>query len=377
MIKSTELKITIASMGQRGTGLTQEINMIKSALLYADKVTVISPLASLFMPIDCLANSNIDEQLHAFFAMAEAADLINQEIEMVYLSYLVLAKKRRRTKQELLSFEKLRHSLKKAFDDKGFAQKAQQVADEAGAHHIRKAISQGIVEIHLLETYGNDITESYLSTVFGALLSGNSFPMLDRGTGLLIDSLFKLPLSFKLSDETVSRGKEVALNDALLSGLPEYPNATVDEVLDIRKELQKDLIRYRSALITFSEEIQALPWNDSFEAEAQRIYRKHVSPEIESISVSVANSTELRNLSRRLREDPVVLTSAIALVNSLVNGGPALVSQIAPAALAGSVLVDLFKTISDTRQVKREVRERPLYFLHKTDSLLANQKRKR
>ena len=62
------LRITVASMGESGIGLKNELQMLKSAILYADKVTLISPLASLYLPMEEFVTASTDAKLREFFS---------------------------------------------------------------------------------------------------------------------------------------------------------------------------------------------------------------------------------------------------------------------------------------------------------------------
>ena len=42
---------------------------------------------------------------------------------------------------------------------------------------------------------------------------------------------------------------------------------TTDEILDIRKELEKPLVRFRSKLLAYDAEIQSMPWDEEFQFE--------------------------------------------------------------------------------------------------------------
>ena len=59
------------------------------------------------------------------------------------------------------------------------------------------------------------------------------------------------------------------VSDNLLQRLLSFDTASVYEIIDIRNELNDLLIRFRSKLITYSENIQSLPWDADFELNAQ------------------------------------------------------------------------------------------------------------
>jgi hypothetical protein len=159
------LRVSVASLGESGIGLKNELQMLKSAILYADKVTLISPLASLYLPMEGFATASTDAKLQAFFSWAEAVGMMKEPFKSQYDLYRLLARKRRRTKEEILRYELLRRNFKKAFNDSPLEEMAKSIAEEAGTGQVKRAIESGILSVQKLETYGDTLADQYMSTV--------------------------------------------------------------------------------------------------------------------------------------------------------------------------------------------------------------------
>ncbi len=364
-MQTKQLHVTIASSPIRGAGLAHEISMLKTALLYADRVTLISPVASLYLPLDDFQNDPVDKKLHTFFSWAEVTGLMNVNIQKVYHRYEFLKKRKHRKPAEIIEYETLRRKLSRAFDNSKFVEQARQIAEDAGAAHIRTAISEGYVQIEKLNTYGKDIAMEFFSTVLKTLLTGDSYPLIDSGTGKLVDSFFQVVHPLSIPNSKIDRSKQTKLNDALLQGLPDFSDASLDEILDIRDDLKPYLLKYRASVIQFSEEIQSIPWSDSFSSDVERIYLKHVAPAISAISEAVKGSSELRCLARRLQEDSWMWIAAFGLAAVALAGDVPSLSPIAPSVAGGKAIADLFKARNDAVDKTKQVKSHSLYFLHR------------
>jgi hypothetical protein len=90
-------------------------------------------------------------------------------------------------------------------------------------------------------------------------LSGHTYPLFDDSAGQLVNTAIKEGKLVPLNT-SASRAKQVGLSSNLLNRLPSFYNASVDEIVDIRKELDKPLVHFRSAIIKFSKEIESSSW---------------------------------------------------------------------------------------------------------------------
>ena len=80
---------------------------------------------------------------------------------------------------------------------------------------------------------------------------------------------------------------------ALMGRLPTFPLATVDEVLDIRKDLAPSLTRFRGAMVTIAKGFASSAWESDFEDEVHDAWVETVAPAIEQIGASVQQNHSL------------------------------------------------------------------------------------
>jgi len=220
-------------------------------------------------------------------------------------------------------------------------------------------------------------------TVLATLMDNTAYPLLDSKTGQLVNSLYDLLNSMGVKDPGLStsmngarsRGKQTLLNQALLAGVPQFPMATLDMILDIRTELQEHLTAYRSAVIGFSREVESIPWSDTFSTEVDELYRLRVAPQVEALSEAVERNGELRVLARGMAEDPKAWMASVALVALAVQGDllSAIGDPAAPtflAGLAGTTMPFLFKCLNERKERELELRRNPLYLLSQIHRVL-------
>jgi hypothetical protein len=90
----------------------------------------------------------------------------------------------------------------------------------------------------------------------------------------------------------MGRGRDIALAVDILSGLPHFGAATLAEIIDIRRELEKPLKRFRKAMLGYSDRIACAPWEEAFNAETDRIFIRKIEPAV----LELEEAAEMENL---------------------------------------------------------------------------------
>jgi hypothetical protein len=63
-----------------------------------------------------------------------------------------------------------------------------------------------------------------------------------------------------------------------LARLPTFPPAKVDEIIDIREELQGPLVRFRGAMVKVAREFTAEPWERDFAGHCKMLGSRPFTP---------------------------------------------------------------------------------------------------
>lgn len=82
--------------------------------------------------------------------------------------------------------------------------------------------------------------------------------------------------------------------------LPTLDNASVDEILDFKKDLQIPLINFRRAIYNFSETISSMPWDKDFDYECIKLYETEVVPRVNEINELSSETSILKNFGTRV-----------------------------------------------------------------------------
>jgi hypothetical protein len=195
---------------------------------------------------------------------------------------------------------------------------AHRFIEESGAPEIVPAIEQELLQIDPLLEPGTDdpwekMPKAFIEKLMDVLQSRSQYPLFDQETGSLIRAGSEDGF-FVLGEGTVSRGKQISLATGLLERLPSFPAASLDEVLSIRDDLQKPLVRFRSALVGFSDEIEGSSYDDEFEERLRDIYVREVEPALNEIREAVKENRHLRRLQEAVLDDGrTLMTGALGI----------------------------------------------------------------
>ncbi|MCC7078649.1 MAG: hypothetical protein IT198_16135 [Acidimicrobiia bacterium] len=389
------IKVAVAE-----TDLRNATQLVKSAILYADRVTVYSPVASLVGAVADLGDVTAPQQQVALLldivrqVPSLAARLDAPADELAQLEAF-LAVDPRLMRQAAAAhggrgqidkvYEQLQ-DLSSVWEDE-MPEAIEKAKETVGAEELLVAVEAGAVNIADLGAMPtSEVIIDSLSRATGATPGTVLDEMILGFTARIVDMLSE-PRAFPLLDaqssglaralerETVAspslhamrRGSEVASAASFMGYLPYFPALPMDEVLDLRKSLSKPLIRFRGALAKLSREFQSRPIDEAFESEVEEAWRAQVAPALADIREGLAEHGLLReaasiaqgDLRRLLTEAGGVLAAGSAEILPL--------SALLMAGLAASVPVaDVAgRAVLRRREARTEARKNAFYFLHR------------
>jgi hypothetical protein len=165
-------------------------------------------------------------------------------------------------------------------------------------------------------------------------------------------------------NSSIARGKHSVLAGKLLERLPLFHEATIDEILDIRKELEQPLIRFRSGVIGFSREMQHAGWDKGFPAEADLVFYERVAPAVLEIEEAIKTSKSLLALSNRLLNKPLASGGVLSVLLSQITELPMLAS-VALLGGAAAAAATVGSTYYDIVQDRKTAEQNQLYFYYR------------
>lgn len=371
-----------------GISLGNEIRLVKTALLYSDKVTLYSMATSMLAFVLALNHLNISQKMD--FIVQIAPVIMKGEQKEVLVKNMpalriMMANRGSLSPDQLLQLLNFESQIETLWEP--MRAQIEQMAVQAGVPELDKAINTGLVTVELFgagqgqksnyvrlddivanqkSADSNKMIAEYLNSIARVLIEGDTYPLFDNMTGDIIRHMVQED-RIQVSEARAARGKHTLLARNLLEKLPLFEEATVDEVIDIRKELDRSLVNFRKAVIDFSNDVKTAAWDKEFPFEADNIFHKEVAPAILEIEEQVKQSRSLVNLVARLTTKPIVTGGALSVLLSPLQAIPEL-AGIGGFVAAGTTVALEYRELLKERKA---VENNQLYFYYKVGKLFS------
>lgn len=308
------MKITIGTASSN-TEFEEDIKLIKSSLLYADEIELIgmAEYAIFYYMPRCLSGSKeldlIIKRLIPFlesFENPETQSLANQlrELQEEMEPFVpLLRKKKNRSKQELLTQLKMRQVTSQCNDL--LEETLEAILNQKGTKAIQDLIDRRIVSVYDYSHNGfcvDELTGGYFANLIGTIKHRGSYPLFDNVSADLVKTVVNTKiLDFGKTDKEIMRHAGIA--NRILMTLPTLEGASVDEILDFKKDLRTPLENFRTAIYQFSEQVASMPWDDNFQYECLKLYDTEVIPRVHEINELSSETNVLKNFGRKVLAD--------------------------------------------------------------------------
>lgn len=376
------MKFTIGTASS-SMEFAEDMKLIKSSLLYADEIELIGMAEYAiynYLP-KCIAKANdIDGILSAFIPFLGAFDNkeANEMVEQLrnlkqqispYMPYL--KKQKKRNKQEILAQIKMGQVEKECRES--FDVMINSLIEQSGAKDIQNLVDRKIISVYDY-SYNNfgieELTGGYFANLLGTIKHGTSFPLFDNiSTDIVRAVINNKIIDFGKTDKEIIRHAGIANN--ILSTLPTLEKASIDEILDFKKEMKVPLDNFRIAIYDFSQKITSMPWDDDFQYECLKLYDTEVVPKVNEINELSSETSVLKNFGSRVLADEeerrklgyvgaglittittgTNIASALGILENLIHMG----SKI---GLTGATVTAFLKTADLLNQSSKEVKEK-------------------
>ena len=376
------MKFTIGTVSN-SLDLTEDLNLIKSSILYADEVELIG-LAEYalykYLPDHVFNVQNFYEMIPVMRTFLQNLKLDGCEELLQQLNYIdeqlqfytpYLKKKKYRTPQEIIA----QNNLKKLETQCQEILKTEikQLYAYPGSQEIKNYIERKIVSLY---DYGfddfdvNELCGGYFANLMNTMYNGTAYPLFDKTSSGLIDSVIKTKLlDIGKLDEKVLRHAGIA--SEILMTLPTLESASVDELLSLKNENQVPLTNFRKAIYDFSMQIHSLPWDNNFQYDCLQLYNTQVLPKVQEINETLTQTSVLRNLGKQALADEELrkkagyiatgLTTAITTSTDLFgifNSIKAFIFVAGIAAVSKEAVTGFFKIADLYNKARTEATEK-------------------
>lgn len=360
-----------------GADFRSELGLVKSALLYADQVELVSVAASFVDGLDRLGKLSTPEQLALMRRVLPVVepDASAREMESVLDLIDTITRKLRRRRRLARDEEELVGLLKRKWPQ--MEALVEKTFDEWGAHDFRVALRSGRLKLRpfavtspdalidmgfaanadddYVESMADEAWEEYRAAILEAVGDKDTYPLFDDLTG---DDVVRQAVRGGIISPTAGaerRSRHGGLSGDLLQRLPMFERANVSEVLDVRDELAEYLDAFREAVADSALVIESSPWEPSrFAEEAELVFREKVAPAVERIEQRVKSDRHLKELTYKY--GPSVL-GGVSSMGAFLAGEGALAGL---AALAAGL-----SAAATRREQRQELEGERLYFYYR------------
>lgn len=380
-VTNGNLRIVIATTpatGGSGVTLIPDLKLIRSALLYADHVELISPSATMIEGLNDLRSGGVP----AFLALAVGLDdealkhLINggdpaqtRELLNRLLEFRALPRQERRSLDAITqaTYRAAEQGLADIYAATGTGSIDDQVAG-SGHPEIQLALQSGLLSINhgvttdLITKSATEFGESY-----GRLLQG----LVSRGSALLLDEQMSRIVELMIAEgqlspsgTTTSRSIKASTGTGLIARLPAFPHADVHQVLKARDQLDSHLVRYRRAVKEYAQKLESTPFTDYLQDELDDMWLEEVQPSVSELQHQLSRKAIAQNTlwEGLAAGKPIAIEAAAALIHfqAPILG---LDQVLATATAAATAVAGLAPPVVKAMQKSSEAKKSDLYYL--------------
>ncbi len=333
---TTALTVTVVT--GRGSSahqidLSREAAMVKAALLYGDRVQLVSFQAVAISTVAAAYAASGPDRARLIERLLSEQD----PTSALLVSRLEdLRRRSRRTDAEMRDLARLEELVQRGGDL--IQDSLRGILGESGLSELMPAAEAGLLTIHPLGLNDGQGLDEGLADRFGDVVrslvtpGSNAFPLLDDQAGRLAQAIAgEAGLSLVIG----GRAREMRLAGGLLESLPAFPNAPMSAVLEARDSLAGPLVKFRSAIITLARTIEELPGDPDFPARVADVWRSDVAPALEEL----AEAEQDRGLRRLLTHSIIeaspsrVVEAGLAAVSMAIDSIPMLLASAAAASV--------------------------------------------
>ena len=344
-----------------------EMNMIKTALLYADQVEICNPM------IHPLLNG---------FSLNQSEEITNNEVTFLEL----LLKNESFCPSEYIKplfpeYDQIREVLLQLLGSsgennlshdeiymaQGLIQSCYSRFNNSNQYKISQLENQGILST--IDIFGESDISNWIEIVnspekFKAKNNEIQSKYFDY-ISIVLSEPHRLPLidhEFYNSEENrliPNRQKEIDIAQKILFMLPTIQTADLDEILDIRKEFGVSLRNFRREVMLIAERISSIPFTTDYDEEVLSEFRKKIEPKCEEIKERIKANNYLRRVFDNVTNNTIEKTGTSIAV--AVGLGQVNVPFI--GSFLGSVAIETFlQAAKEVYKENKEIKKQSMYF---------------
>ncbi|MDP1876418.1 MAG: hypothetical protein Q8M17_02505 [Actinomycetota bacterium] len=372
--------------------LTRDVQLAKAAVLYADEVELISPgtetigflvqmaaagpegLLELLGSLDqsTLAYLNGGKEVPAEVVQNFRLVLAMDDDSMDALGSL--------TGTDVTALKEAAEDARTGLDAASaeLQSTAMRMFEDSGASELAVAIEEGLISARSIiptadSMRSSDLTKAYAECLKTLIADPQCALLMDEMMGSLARAMIDEGVATPSSVAT-RRSAEALLGGGLLIRLPALDVAPMEELLDLRRDLDVPLTRYRTGVATLSGRLAAGPFDAEAEAAVEHLFGTVVVPALDEIREEMSTHGLVKDVASHWASD--ARSVALALVGPVIAGGVVHVADLTQAVIALPVLASAGQAVigagSDRARQRANTRKREFFYLYELDRRLGD-----
>lgn len=387
--------ITAVSTGGE-ISVRAETELVKAGLLYADDIEVLSLGNQMVRSVSAFTDSDpsslwtflglmSDDTLQKVDPGIDAAKLrfgllLMQSADPAFAE--ILGQMNPESKKEIDEFAQLMRETSAKTDAamnelRGVAAK---IAQDSGAAELETARGLKLVRFNENVNVGEDsetVMNEFVDEVTRYISDPHKFVLLDATIASLVDSMIKEGL-IQPPPRAMSNAAEAAIGTGLLALLPTFTEPPLDEIIDLRRDLDGPLVHYRTKVADLRGHLQTGPLDRHIDAEIESIWRQTVEPALTDIRAAMAGHGLVRDLIKRASGNlgdfakGTWLPAALAVAaGATFDLGTAVTAGLTGLAVSSPTIGQTIKARLDNKDAARR---HDLFYLYEVDRRLSGRR---
>lgn len=345
MDRSFVMKLVLPSA--TSTKLEQEVEMLKSSVLYADHTIIVS--------------SELEQIYDAYLKYNVIGRQLKEALieENEFLAYN-LKELQRKLSNEKLTIGDHSFPFISVFDSQIRKINLQSAGMDTVIRNFEKIlpfIKNNEIEIGSYDVYQRDsegVLEIdagrsgalYLGNLLADALDYEHYTVFEKGLFNDVDNLVnRLP---HLHGE--QRYRHAGFVQEIMPTLPNFSIAELNELSDIKLEFQEPLDRFRRKVYEFSSQISNLPWEAGFRDECRLIYEMTIKEAVDEIDEKMKAGTLMANICKNFLQVNLLELAGGISASLLLNDH---IGAIAAALAAGKVSKEVISYFEELSAAKK------------------------
>ncbi|MDK9322206.1 hypothetical protein FAM23852_001702 [Propionibacterium freudenreichii] len=394
--------LTVVSTGV-GTSEQPELrhvnNLIKASILYADDVELLSPMTEIINQTRSTAEG-IAEDPGLFLQSLDDTTLLqlagpdilkqnNMDIHLLRVA-LTLLHMNPEDRKEILNDSpqgnEINHQLTQIEESIHGPEMDKMLSDlhqlrvTSGVEELNGVISSRTVTFNpriSSAINSNDLLDQFLDELTKTLNDQYKLILLDPTASPLVTAMQNEGL-ITPSTRVLNNAKEATLGTGFISCLPAFTTAPMDEIMDLRSDLDEPLSQYRADVAALREEMTTSPFDADVQADILAAWRTRVEPEIQEIRSAMADHGLVREMIQAVDGDIKSLangTWAPLTIGMLIADKTDINGAIAIGIGALATVGIMARSVTKERaRARKDLASHDFYYLYRADEALRSLK---